>query len=131
MIFAFRNQPEDMGQVPDGGWVGDGIDKRLIMALCMWMHAAALILFAYAESRFDTTLFEFSRELRDFHAQFGIAHRYAFPLFRDGNQRGVGIVILQKVFGEVQRRFGKPAAARKSIGINEDFVARFADDAAK
>ena len=40
-----------------GGWIGDRIDKRLIMALCMWMHAAALILFAHADSRFDSTVF--------------------------------------------------------------------------
>ena len=40
-----------------GGWVGDRIDKQLIMVLCMWMHAAALILFAYAVSRFDTAVF--------------------------------------------------------------------------
>ena len=40
-----------------GGWVGDRIDKRLIMVLCMWMHAAALILFAHADSRFDTAVF--------------------------------------------------------------------------
>ena len=24
LVFVFRNRPEDMGQVPDGGWVGDG-----------------------------------------------------------------------------------------------------------
>ena len=40
-----------------GGWIGDRIDKRLIMVLCMWMHAVALILFAHADSRFDSTVF--------------------------------------------------------------------------
>lgn len=40
-----------------GGWIGDRIDKRLIMVLCMWMHAAALILFAHADSRFGSTVF--------------------------------------------------------------------------
>lgn len=40
-----------------GGWIGDRIDKRWTMIACMWMHAVALVLFAYADSRSDTVLF--------------------------------------------------------------------------
>lgn len=40
-----------------GGWVGDRIDKRLIMVVCMWMHAAALVLLAFATSRGETAVF--------------------------------------------------------------------------
>ena len=40
-----------------GGWIGDRIDKRLVMVTCMWMHAAALVLFAFATSRYETALF--------------------------------------------------------------------------
>ena len=40
-----------------GGWMGDRMDKRWIMIACMWMHAVALVLLAYADSRSDTVLF--------------------------------------------------------------------------
>ena len=40
-----------------GGWIGDRADKRLVMVTCMWMHAVALVLFAFATSQFETTLF--------------------------------------------------------------------------
>jgi len=40
-----------------GGGVGDRIDKRLIMVVCMWMHAAALVLLAFATSRSETAIF--------------------------------------------------------------------------
>ncbi|MDE0964995.1 MAG: MFS transporter [Candidatus Latescibacteria bacterium] len=40
-----------------GGWIGDRVNKRLVMVTCMWMHAVALVLFAFATSRFETTLF--------------------------------------------------------------------------
>ena len=40
-----------------GGWIGDRVDKRWTMIACMWMHAIALVLFAYADSRLDTMLF--------------------------------------------------------------------------
>ena len=42
---------------PAGGWIGDRADKRLVMVTCMWMHAVALVLFAFATSQFETTLF--------------------------------------------------------------------------
>lgn len=40
-----------------GGWVGDRVDKRWTMIACMWMHAIALVFFAYADSQLDTMLF--------------------------------------------------------------------------
>ena len=40
-----------------GGWICDRVDKRWTMIACMWMHAIALVLFAYADSRLDTMLF--------------------------------------------------------------------------
>lgn len=40
-----------------GGWIGDRVDKRWTMIACMWAHAVALVLFAYADSPFHTLLF--------------------------------------------------------------------------
>ena len=33
-----------------GGWLGDRVNKRLVIFGAMWMHAAAMVIFAYAES---------------------------------------------------------------------------------
>lgn len=40
-----------------GGYLGDRIDKRLAMFACMWLHAAALIVFAFATTRLEAVLF--------------------------------------------------------------------------
>ena len=40
-----------------GGWVGDRFDKRWIIFIAMWMHAAAMIVFAYADSFSGAALF--------------------------------------------------------------------------
>jgi sugar phosphate permease len=40
-----------------GGWIGDRVDKRWTMIACMWTHALALVLFAYADTHFHTILF--------------------------------------------------------------------------
>ena len=39
------------------GWIAYRVDKRLVMVIRMWMHAVALEFFAFATSRFETTLF--------------------------------------------------------------------------
>ena len=33
-----------------GGWIGDRVNKRLIIFAAMWMHAVAMIIFAYTDS---------------------------------------------------------------------------------
>ena len=33
-----------------GGWVGDRVDKRIIIFIAMWFHAVAMVIFAYATS---------------------------------------------------------------------------------
>jgi len=40
-----------------GGWIGDRVDKRWTMIACMWTHAGALVLLAYADSQVHTMLF--------------------------------------------------------------------------
>ena len=40
-----------------GGWIGDRINKRWVMVGCMWMHAVALLLFAFATTRLEIALF--------------------------------------------------------------------------
>jgi len=40
-----------------GGYVGDRVDKRLGMFVCMWMHALAMVVFAFATSQTGATLF--------------------------------------------------------------------------
>ena len=40
-----------------GGYLGDRLNKRLIMFGCMWMHAAALVVFAFATTRWEAVLF--------------------------------------------------------------------------
>ncbi len=45
-----------VGQVT-GGYLGDRLDKRLIMFGCMWLHAIALLVFAFATTRLEAMLF--------------------------------------------------------------------------
>jgi len=40
-----------------GGYLGDRIDKRLTMFVCMWMHAIALVIFAFATTRLEAAVF--------------------------------------------------------------------------
>lgn len=40
-----------------GGWIGDRVNKRLIIFGAMWVHAAAMLIFAYAESVVGAILF--------------------------------------------------------------------------
>ena len=40
-----------------GGWVGDRVNKRYIIFAAMWVHAAAMIIFAYAESLSGAIIF--------------------------------------------------------------------------
>ena len=40
-----------------GGYIGDRMDKRKGIFACMWMHALALIIFAYATSALGAVLF--------------------------------------------------------------------------
>ena len=40
-----------------GGYLGDRIDKRLTMFVCMWMHAISLFIFAFATTRLEVIAF--------------------------------------------------------------------------
>ncbi|MBT4099959.1 MAG: MFS transporter [Gemmatimonadetes bacterium] len=40
-----------------GGWVGDRFDKRWVIFLAMWLHAAAMITFAYASTATGAMVF--------------------------------------------------------------------------
>jgi sugar phosphate permease len=40
-----------------GGWIGDRVNKRLIIFAAMWMHAVAMIIFAYTDSYYGAVLF--------------------------------------------------------------------------
>ena len=40
-----------------GGWVGDRVNKRLIIFAAMWVHAVAMVVFAYAESAVGAVVF--------------------------------------------------------------------------
>jgi sugar phosphate permease len=40
-----------------GGYLGDRLDKRLVMFGCMWLHAIALTIFAFATTRAEAALF--------------------------------------------------------------------------
>ena len=40
-----------------GGYLGDRINKRLVIFATMWMHAAAMLVFAYAESMVGAVVF--------------------------------------------------------------------------
>jgi len=40
-----------------GGWIGDRVDKRWIIFIAMWMHAVAMVVFAYATTIAGTMIF--------------------------------------------------------------------------
>ena len=40
-----------------GGYLGDRVEKRLIMFACMWLHAGGLLVFAYADSAAEAKVF--------------------------------------------------------------------------
>ena len=44
------------GQVA-GGYFGDRLEKRLLMFGCMWLHAAGLVIFAFATTRTEAMVF--------------------------------------------------------------------------
>lgn len=45
-----------MGQLT-GGYVGDRVNKRLVMFVCMWLHVGGLVVFALADSVWAARLF--------------------------------------------------------------------------
>ena len=40
-----------------GGYVGDRVNKRLVMFVCMWLHVGGLLVFALADSAWEARLF--------------------------------------------------------------------------
>ncbi len=40
-----------------GGYAGDRMSKRLLMFACMWLHALALVIFAFATTRMEAVVF--------------------------------------------------------------------------